>query len=141
MSLIDQLEITIPGKPVPKGRPRFNMKTGRIYTPKATSQAEFYIRQWIATNHYPYFQKYNDFKGMVHLNIEYHLKYPSHLKMSERVERTFHKLKPDLDNFVKLTIDAINKVLFEDDSQIGMITAQKLQTDNPRTIIEISYYE
>ena len=35
-----KVKITIPGKPTPKGRPRFSRKTGRTYTPAVTGSYE-----------------------------------------------------------------------------------------------------
>ena len=141
MSFIDELLIEIPGKPVPKGRPRFNMKSGRIYTPKKTLDEELRIRAWIASKYYKHFEKYNNFTGLVILDLSYHLPFPSHFRKANKIENAPHIIKPDLDNLMKLTIDAINKVLFEDDCQIGQINACKSASINPRTSIRISYFE
>ena len=34
------MRFTVPGRPVPKERPRFNRKTGRAYTPPRTQAAQ-----------------------------------------------------------------------------------------------------
>ena len=41
--------------------------------------------------------------------------------------------KPDIDNLLKFILDASNKVLFRDDSQIAILTSQKRYSQNPRT--------
>ena len=48
-----------------------------------------------------------------------------------------HSKKPDLDNLIKLTIDAMNKVFFYDDSQIYKLTTSKVYDEKPRTEILI----
>ena len=141
MRLIDYIRFQIPGKPVPKGRPRFNMKTGRIYTPKKTLDEELRIRTWFAENHYHQFIKYSDFKGPVKIELIYLLPFPSHLNKTEKIERCFHSIKPDIDNLVKLTIDSINKILFNDDSQIVEISAFKRCSYTPLTAMKIEYFE
>lgn len=46
-------------------------------------------------------------------------------------------VKPDIDNYVKAILDALNGVAFKDDSQIIALNAKKLYSDKPRTEIEI----
>ena len=45
----------------------------------------------------------------------------------------------DLDNLAKGILDALNKILYADDSQIVSLTAEKYQSTEPR--IEISIAE
>ena len=47
-------------------------------------------------------------------------------------------VKPDVDNYVKAILDALNGVAFKDDSQIVVLYARKIYSDNPRTEIEIT---
>ena len=49
----------------------------------------------------------------------------------------FHVTKPDLDNCLKLVLDALNGVFFLDDRQIMHINAYKLYGDTPCTEIAI----
>lgn len=46
-------------------------------------------------------------------------------------------IKPDIDNYVKAILDALNGVAFRDDKQIISLNAKKLYSDKPRTEIEI----
>ncbi len=138
---LNELYIEIPGKPVPKGRPRFNMKTGRIYTAKKTLDEEKRIHVIIIGDHNTDYRMYNDFRGLVVIDLMYYLPFASHLKKAEKIESIPHIIKPDLDNLIKLTIDAITGVLFYDDNQVGQINASKLQSATPKTTIKISYHE
>ena len=46
--------------------------------------------------------------------------------------------KPDLDNIVKQVEDALNKVVFKDDSQVINITASKRYCVDPRLVVTVS---
>jgi len=48
-----------------------------------------------------------------------------------------HVKKPDLDNLIKFCLDAMNNLIYRDDSQIYRIEAVKLYSEKPRTVIEI----
>lgn len=52
-------------------------------------------------------------------------------------ERLFVHKRPDVDNYLKALLDASNGILFKDDGQIAVVTAQKLYSLNPRIEIEI----
>ena len=43
--------------------------------------------------------------------------------------------KPDIDNLIKFILDCLNEILFDDDSQIVEISARKIYTVSPRTIV------
>lgn len=95
----DQIAATIIlGEPVPKGRPRFNHKTGNVYTPKTTQDAEKRVRDclWRVRPIRP---------------VEFPLV----------VWLTFHcssSKPPDGDNLGKLLVDAGQGVIYADDKQI-----------------------
>ncbi len=46
--------------------------------------------------------------------------------------------KPDLDNIVKAILDACNKIIWRDDSQVVTIIARKYYGEVPRTIVRIT---
>ena len=47
-----KVKIVIPGKPTPKGRPRFSRKTGRTYTPSDTGRYEKLVRECYGDNYF-----------------------------------------------------------------------------------------
>lgn len=111
------IEIVIPGKPIGKGRPRFN-KNGRAFTPKETRDHEALIA-WhakAAMNRQP------PLDGPVTARFRFVL--------PDRRRR-------DLDNLIKLAADACNEIVYFDDTQIHRIEATKETGDNPRTEIVI----
>ncbi len=48
-----------------------------------------------------------------------------------------HAKKPDLDNLIKLVLDALNGVFWEDDKQIIEVCASKHYDDDPGTLVRI----
>jgi len=105
----------IRGEPVAKGRPHFS-KFG-AYTPAKTRNAEADVRGQIIAQLPP------DFKPMekaLHLDLRVCRTRPKSKKKAE-----FMVTKPDLDNYVKLVLDAMNTVVFKDDSQVVSIIAWK----------------
>ena len=50
-----------------------------------------------------------------------------------------HVKRPDIDNFVKLTLDVLNNIAFYDDSQIWSLSATKLYSEQPHTTITITW--
>jgi Holliday junction resolvase RusA-like endonuclease len=49
--------------------------------------------------------------------------------------------KPDLDNIAKICLDALNKLAFDDDSQIVALRVEKHYSEEPRVEIEITERE
>lgn len=109
----DDLIVTIAGEPVAKGRPRFNTKTGHAYTPDATKSAERLIA-W----HIKEAAQAQGFSlpvtGKVHVAFGFGTR---HNKRGN-VNRA-----SDLDNYVKLCLDAMNGVVFLDDVQVVYLAA------------------
>lgn len=48
-----------------------------------------------------------------------------------------HVKKPDVDNLVKLYLDVLSGLVFEDDNCVSLGTCIKVYSDNPKTIIYI----
>lgn len=49
--------------------------------------------------------------------------------------------KPDADNILKIVADALNKVAYDDDSQIVSATVEKYYSNEPRVEVEIKVRE
>lgn len=91
------------GEPIPKGRPRMT-KEGRTYTPKRTANAESELAQ--------------QFKAEV-VGGPFPLSCPVAV-----VARFFTRSKTaDLDNLVKLCLDSLNALAWNDDKQVTEIHA------------------
>jgi Holliday junction resolvase RusA-like endonuclease len=126
------MKLTILGEPIAKGRPRLTTFGGhaRAYTPKATRDAETNIRAQIV-NQLP--KDYIPAAGAIFVNILIHRRKPTSTPKKVR-----HAIKkPDLDNYLKTVLDAMNTIVFKDDSQIITIHASKVFGDKPRIEIDI----
>jgi crossover junction endodeoxyribonuclease RusA len=114
------LMLNIPGDPIAKGRPRAG-KNGVIYTPRRTKDAEKVIKDMAATG------MDGDAPLEGPLGIEVHFYCAT-------------KRRTDGDNLLKLVTDALNKVVYADDSQIVEYhaTVQRgVGVDRARTAISV----
>lgn len=50
-----------------------------------------------------------------------------------------HTKKPDIDNLYKFFTDAMNKIIYDDDSQVYKVYMEKRYSDKPRTEIFIRW--
>lgn len=105
--------ITVHGDPVAKGRPRL-AGNGHVYTPARTKQYEELIGwAWLHT-HYP------KLTGRVWVEIEVgEAKHPA-----------------DLDNYVKVALDALNGLAWDDDRQVTSLDAE-IMRGVPKPYLEI----
>lgn len=110
--------IEVPGKPVGKGRPRF--ANGRTYTPRETVLAEQGIRSaWedVGSPRLP--------DGPVRLRVTIGVERPrAHFKRDGTLTTEGHRhpyparQKPDVDNVLKMIMDALNSRAWKDDVQV-----------------------
>lgn len=115
------LKLTIPGQPIPKGRPRFGR--GRTFTDPRTVSAESAIAAEFHRT----------------LGVRHTIETPVTGKLNVRI-RFFRKdfTRVDLDNLMKLPLDALNKLAWADDEQIvSLIGSKHHDADNPRTEIDV----
>jgi Holliday junction resolvase RusA-like endonuclease len=131
-------ETTITGAPTAKGRPRFT-RSGRVYTPKKTRDAEKHLSVHLSClvggkKQYP-------FTGPIYVEFEFYIKRPKNLFRKIDPDGPIpHTKKPDLDNLIKLVKDAANKIIWSDDAIICDMRPKKFycsKTGKPRTIIRV----
>ena len=120
------IDLFIPGRPVAKGRPRFNRKTGAVITPKTTRDFE----KWIAMNARVNLGEFEPLGGPVHLRVEFLFPRPKKPAKGHVLHgnpgRAWLAWRPDLSNIIKAVEDGLNGIAYSDDSQIVSITALKL---------------
>jgi Holliday junction resolvase RusA-like endonuclease len=45
--------------------------------------------------------------------------------------------KPDIDNVLKIVLDALNGVAYKDDSKVVSVSGKKIYSDEPKLVIEM----
>lgn len=133
------INFTVYGDPVPKGRPRF-FRRGKFigtYSDKKTKTGE------------------NDFKSQavkyrpkaplaysVIVEIDVYRKMPKAFSRTKvaHAESGFIRptTKPDVDNYAKLVLDAMNGIFFHDDSQVVSLKCTKNYSARPRITITLT---
>jgi len=104
----------VEGRPRPKGRPRMSRK-GHVYTPKETMEYQARIAE-----------EYDGpmFEGPVLLRVIYTTE--NQAIEIEEMPHAKSKLRFDLDNALKATMDGLSGVAFPDDRQVFHVEATKL---------------
>lgn len=106
----------VPGEPVSKERPR--VVAGRTFTPTKTKDAE-----WLIAWAYLAERAGGSMDGSFKVACEFHCG---------------TKRRRDVDNMLKLVLDALNGVAYDDDHQVVEVSAIKvLSAHTPRTIVRI----
>lgn len=119
-----RIEFEIPGKVIGKGRPHFVKKTGVAITPTQTRSYESLIRD-VAL---PLMQGGKPWEGCVVVNIEAIYKIPKSYSKKDREDCLNQRIppkKPDVDNVVKIVLDALNRVVYLDDTQVTLCVVAK----------------
>jgi Holliday junction resolvase RusA-like endonuclease len=115
---MDNFKFVVQGDPRSKARPR--VVRGRTFTPKTTMEAEASVAaaasdalegvDW-------------DFTGPMRLDIDFYMK-------TARLT--------DCDNLAKLVMDAIQGLVFENDSQVSDLHVRRFnRADEPRTEVSV----
>lgn len=130
------IEIVLLGKPVAKGRPRFNMETGRAYTPAQTMKYEQMLRLAAADA----MGERPPLEGPLRLEMDVVVPIPASWPKKKQAAALAGEIrptsKPDWDNFGKV-VDAGNLVVWVDDSQIVDGRVRKRYGDRPRMEIRV----
>ena len=134
------IEFEIPGRLQAKQRSRYARKTGHMYTPKETVNAESYVREYFAG----LFHTHMPFSGPVSVEIEFYRIPPVSWAKWKRLECIdggyYDDLGSDLDNKAKTVLDALNHVAFTDDRQVCSLLVRKGFSARDFTLIRIEEY-
>ena len=133
-------EFEVPGKVIGKGRPRLNSYTGVVYTPTRTKDYESLVEQYFLLK-YP---RYKAFEGRIKVSIIAYSAIPKATKKSDIEEMLKNNIsptkKPDIDNIVKIILDAMNKFAFKDDNQITKLEVEKKYALEDKVYVKIEEY-
>ena len=133
-------EFDIPGPVTGKGRPRVNTYTCRAYTPTKTKEYEEMAQQYFLFK-YP---RYVPIEGRTKVTIVAQFKIPkgtskanAELMLKGEIAPT---KKPDIDNIVKIVLDALNSIAFKDDNQITKLEIEKIYSEEEKVSVKIENY-
>ena len=133
-------EFEMPGSITGKARPRMNIRTGKAYTPTKTKLYEYALRQWFIMN-YP---KFTPIESRVKVSIIVYFEIPKSTSKKNEAEMLEGNIsptkKPDIDNIIKIVLDAMNKFAYKDDTQVTKIDVEKKYSDTPKIIVKIEEY-
>lgn len=121
-----KVTFTVPGRICGKGRPRFVRATGRTYTPAKTVSSEAVVKHFAAEA----MKGIELLEGPLALSMAIYLTPPPSWSQKRRMMARFVTGKPDCDNSLKLASDAMNGIVFRDDSQITDIHFTRRYTLN-----------
>lgn len=131
------IAFSIPGVCVAKGRARV-LKSGRSYTPAKTANYAARVSEIgkLAMGNAPLID------GPMSMSLVVHLPVPASWSKAKRASALNGTLmpvsRPDVDNYAKNILDALNGVLWVDDSAVVTMTCAKVYSDNPRAVVSVS---
>ncbi|MBK5492202.1 RusA family crossover junction endodeoxyribonuclease [Bacillus sp. TH13] len=132
------IQFTIMTEPVAQGRPRASAVHGkvRMYDPKKSRDFKRYVSAIAAK-----FAPASLLEGPLQLEVKVYkpsLKSFSKKKTLAAEEGLLRPTtKPDVDNYVKGVKDALNKVIWNDDSQVVDLKVSKWYSEKPRVEVFI----
>lgn len=132
-----EYEFEVPGKAQAKQRPRLG-RFGKVYTPNNTHSYENWIKLC-------FIDKYKNFvtlKEDIFMEILIYKGIPKSTSKKKKEQMLLGLIKPttkpDIDNIVKSIFDALNKIAYNDDSQICFLQVRKIYAEEEKVIIRFS---
>ena len=128
-----EIKLTIFGDPVPQGRPRFVRQTGfvKAYDPERSRNYKQLVRLW-ATNQLKKIDGFKTLQNALCVEMDFYIGIPTSWSKKKRTEAAQGLLrpikKPDLDNMYKAVTDALNGLVWADDSIITDVRLRKRYT-------------
>ena len=121
----------------PKSQKRHRMGRGFSYDPSKSDKANFMT---LAFKHIPA----RPITSPIRFQVVYYMpipkSWPKYRKLEAETDNIPHIKTPDIDNLVKLNLDALAP-FWNDDKQVYQVTASKYYSHIPRTEVIITYLE
>ena len=123
-----------------KARPRVNTYTCKAYTPTNTKDYELLVKQYFKIK-YP---RFVPLENRLSVKIVATFKVPKTTtkKDREQIEKGLISptKKPDIDNIVKIILDALNQMAFKDDTQITKLEVEKVYGEEEKVYVAVEEY-
>ena len=124
------IQFTVPGHPVAQARPRIvrhGKYAGMANTPECDNYRAYF--RSLASQYRP--EKLIDRACRLVVRV-FVLKPKSWAK-----NRVHAETKPDLDNFLKMVMDSLDGIIYDNDSRVVTVIALKELSDRPRVEVEV----
>ena len=140
-----RITLIIPGSPIAKKRPKFYRRGDNVgtYNPSETEEGK-----WIkmVVDQLKDWELLELLRGPVSLELYFHMpitkSWPKYKIKALEEGKIFHHIKkPDLDNLIKFAKDCLNKIVWNDDSQVFKEFAIKQYSLKPETLISIEEHQ
>ena len=129
-----KVNFEILGKPMGKGRPRLGRYS--VHTPARTANYETLVK-------WTFVDKYKDFEIMkkpIRATITAIFEVPKSYSNKQRekaIANVYYTHKPDCDNIAKIILDSLNKLAYQDDSQIASLIVIKMYGPKEKVIVDM----
>lgn len=134
MTKTKSIHLTIPGNPVAQGRPRGYRRGKHIGFYDDPKSKDWKKTVAVHAQAYLVGRVWELIGTAIKLQIVFRILRPKSVSIKKRPEPI---TRPDLDNLVKAVKDALNGVLWRDDSQIIELEAKKVYDDPPGVDISV----
>jgi Holliday junction resolvase RusA-like endonuclease len=141
------VSFTVPGIAVAKGRPKFARRGQHItaYTPEKTVSFENLVKDRAANamKNQRLTMTAGPVQAVVNIYLPIPKSWPKKFKEMALAGQVGMTKKPDMDNIIKALFDAMNGIIFKDDSQVVFAMVRKIYSMTPYTeiTIESTYQE
>ena len=123
-----QITFAVYGEPIPKGRPRFSRR-GKFpvaYTPEKTKTYESEVGMMAKVAMGASKALEGALEAFIYVTFPIPPSYSKKRTEACLSDSEKHTKRPDLDNVIKSVIDGMDKIVFENDSQITSIHSTKV---------------
>ena len=127
------------GEPKPQARARSTSKNGGFFYDPSQN-----LKQWTLTQIISQMPpNFKPIEGSLEIKMRFYRSMPKSGSKKDKVLMELGVIRPsgrpDIDNFVKLVQDALNRTLYTDDSCIVSLDAQKFYSCKPRVELDIKF--
>ena len=133
------IAFTAYGDPVPKARARTYSRNGKVRTVTPQQTVDYELSVKLAANQAMLYRR--PFEGMIRVVIYIYVKIPARMKKQDRARALLGELhpitRPDIDNYIKTILDAMNETVINDDNQVTELVSYKRYSDRPRVDVEV----
>ena len=134
------IEFKVPGEPKGKGRPRFSRvgKFTKTYTDAKTKMYEEKIASAARLQMFPHEPLETPVAVFLMIHVGVPASYSKKRRTACLTREEWPTKKPDIDNVAKAFLDAMNGIVYKDDTQVISLHVNKTYSIDPHVHITVS---